>query len=400
MAGGGRDLPAHRPRPPAGQRAVRLQTLDLRLQELGRHRQLADLGLQPVDLGIPGVSRAALQRRLAPGQELVTPAAQLGRGHAQLARDQLQVLAPQEPQHRLLLAPRRHPPPRLGRGPVSASVVGALRRAHAHPNRLVHPHLLAVAYLQRCGNGPTPEMTGETAVPQSDGVNGVRGSAPGIIEGQPWSTMPGSTSRWNGAACAWSMRPAGSSARPRCASEPEALVGFFRQLGLPLARIGLEAGPLSQWLHAGLVGAGLRGGAARDAACQGGALGDDRKDRPQRRARHRPADAHGLVPAGPPQVAAGAGGPGPADRAQAAAGQAAGRRAEHPRHPARLRPQGRRGQQGPVRGPDPRAGRLARPCWSGSSSRCCGRATRCGPSTRRCTASCWRSCARTRSAAG
>jgi hypothetical protein len=27
-------------------------------------------------------------------------------------------------------------------------VVGALRRAHAHPNRLVHPHLLAVAYLQ------------------------------------------------------------------------------------------------------------------------------------------------------------------------------------------------------------------------------------------------------------
>jgi len=27
-------------------------------------------------------------------------------------------------------------------------VAGALRRAHAHPNRLVHPHLLAVAYLQ------------------------------------------------------------------------------------------------------------------------------------------------------------------------------------------------------------------------------------------------------------
>jgi transposase len=40
-------------------------------------------------------------------------------------------------------------------------------------------------------------------------------------------------------------------------SEPEALVAFFRQLGLPLARVGLEAGPLSQWLHAGLAGAGL-----------------------------------------------------------------------------------------------------------------------------------------------
>src|SRR3712207_181712 len=40
-------------------------------------------------------------------------------------------------------------------------------------------------------------------------------------------------------------------------SEPEALVGFFSQLGLPLARIGLEAGPLSQWLHAGLTTAGF-----------------------------------------------------------------------------------------------------------------------------------------------
>src|SRR5690349_20646307 len=36
-------------------------------------------------------------------------------------------------------------------------------------------------------------------------VRGPSGSAPGIIEGQPWSTMPGSTSPWNGAACAWWM---------------------------------------------------------------------------------------------------------------------------------------------------------------------------------------------------
>ncbi len=40
-------------------------------------------------------------------------------------------------------------------------------------------------------------------------------------------------------------------------SEPEALVGFFGQLGLPLTRVGLEAGPLSQWLHAGLTAAGF-----------------------------------------------------------------------------------------------------------------------------------------------
>ena len=40
-------------------------------------------------------------------------------------------------------------------------------------------------------------------------------------------------------------------------SEPGALVGFFQKLDLPLRRIGLEAGPLSQWLHAGLAAAGF-----------------------------------------------------------------------------------------------------------------------------------------------
>jgi transposase len=42
----------------------------------------------------------------------------------------------------------------------------------------------------------------------------------------------------------------------KVASEPEALVAFFGRLGLPLARVGLEAGPLSQRLHAGLSEAG------------------------------------------------------------------------------------------------------------------------------------------------
>lgn len=40
-------------------------------------------------------------------------------------------------------------------------------------------------------------------------------------------------------------------------SDPETLATFFRGLELALTRIGLEAGPLSQWLHAGLVGAGF-----------------------------------------------------------------------------------------------------------------------------------------------
>ena len=43
----------------------------------------------------------------------------------------------------------------------------------------------------------------------------------------------------------------------KVASEPEALIAWFAGLGLELERIGLEAGPLSQWLHAGLCGAGL-----------------------------------------------------------------------------------------------------------------------------------------------
>ena len=43
----------------------------------------------------------------------------------------------------------------------------------------------------------------------------------------------------------------------KIASEPEALVDWFHQLGVGLARIGLEAGPLSQWLYAGMRDAGL-----------------------------------------------------------------------------------------------------------------------------------------------
>jgi len=43
----------------------------------------------------------------------------------------------------------------------------------------------------------------------------------------------------------------------KVASEPEALIGFLRTRELPIARVGLEAGPLSQWLHAGLIAAGF-----------------------------------------------------------------------------------------------------------------------------------------------
>jgi transposase len=43
----------------------------------------------------------------------------------------------------------------------------------------------------------------------------------------------------------------------KVASEPESLIAFFAALGFAVKRIGLEAGPLSQWLHAGLTRAGF-----------------------------------------------------------------------------------------------------------------------------------------------
>jgi transposase len=43
----------------------------------------------------------------------------------------------------------------------------------------------------------------------------------------------------------------------KVASEPQALIGWFGSLGLALVRIGLEAGPLSQWLYAQMKQVGL-----------------------------------------------------------------------------------------------------------------------------------------------
>src|SRR5260221_5742644 len=43
----------------------------------------------------------------------------------------------------------------------------------------------------------------------------------------------------------------------KVASEPEALIAWFGSLGVSWTRIGLEAGPLSQWLYAAMRQAGL-----------------------------------------------------------------------------------------------------------------------------------------------
>jgi transposase len=52
--------------------------------------------------------------------------------------------------------------------------------------------------------------------------------------------------------------PSGKIVREaKVASEPQALIAWFGSLGLCLERIGLEAGPLSQWLYAELKRTGL-----------------------------------------------------------------------------------------------------------------------------------------------
>src|SRR5512132_3602989 len=134
----------------------------------------------------------------------------------------------------------------------------------------------------------------------------------------------------------------------KVASEPEDLIRFFRELGVQVIRIGLEAGPLSQWLYAGLVAAGFEVVLLETrhvkAALSAMVIKTDRKD-----ARGiAQLFAHGVVPAGACQVTGSPGGASAARRPQAAADQAVGCGVQHPRHSARVRAEDGRGEQGPV----------------------------------------------------
>ena len=67
----------------------------------------------------------------------------------------------------------------------------------------------------------------------------------------------------------------------KVASEPEALLAVLANPAYHFGRIGLEAGPLSQWLYSALAEAGFAGDLCRDPAHAGGAEGADQQDRPQ-----------------------------------------------------------------------------------------------------------------------
>jgi transposase len=185
----------------------------------------------------------------------------------------------------------------------------------------------------------------------------------------------------------------------KVASEPEALVRFFRGLETGVTRIGLEAGPLSQWLHAGLVAAGFEVVLLETrhvkAALSAMVIKTDRKDargiaQLLRMGWFRPV--HAKSPAAQ-EV-----------RALLVARKLLQTKLLDVEFSIR----------GILRGFGLKIGEVSKgrfaarcaswrpdmPCWSGSPSRCCERARRCGQNTPSCTARCWRSSNRIRCAGG
>jgi transposase len=99
----------------------------------------------------------------------------------------------------------------------------------------------------------------EVAVPQSDGVfnRSQAVPAPNIIEGTTMEHYAGvDVSLESSSLCI--VDATGRVVREaKIVSEPEALTAWLKGLGCEISRIGLEAGPLSQWLHAGMKQADL-----------------------------------------------------------------------------------------------------------------------------------------------
>ena len=176
----------------------------------------------------------------------------------------------------------------------------------------------------------------------------------------------------------------------RSRASPRPRFDFLAMQMVWIARVGLEAGPLSQWLHAGLIAAGFDAVLLETRHVKAALVGDDGEDRPARCARHRPAAAAWLVSAGARQVGERAGGARAADCPQAHPGQAARHRERHSRGAARVRPQGRPDQPRSLRSTDPRACRWPCDARDRDRRRCSPPAPRCRPSLHVSTARCSR----------
>lgn len=136
----------------------------------------------------------------------------------------------------------------------------------------------------------------------------------------------------------------------KVASEPEALIRFLGEQDLQLVRAGLEAGPLSQWLYAGLIAAGFETVLLVTRHVKAAFSAKTVKTDPRDARGHCPAAAAWLVSTSPCQIRQCAGSPLAADRPQAHPGQAARHRERHPWRAARVSSQGWDHQPGPVRG--------------------------------------------------
>src|ERR1051325_9466643 len=77
----------------------------------------------------------------------------------------------------------------------------------------------------------------------------------------------------------------------KVATKPAEILAVLTEEALAIERIGLEAGPLSQWLYSALAEAGLPVICCGNPAYEGGAVGIDQQERPQRCARHCTDDA-------------------------------------------------------------------------------------------------------------
>ena len=84
----------------------------------------------------------------------------------------------------------------------------------------------------------------------------------------------------------------------RVASEPEALLQVLTNAIYRFKRVGLEAGPLSQWLYSVLAEAGLPVICVETRHMRAMLKGADQQDRPQRCARLGTDDAGGALSPG------------------------------------------------------------------------------------------------------
>jgi len=107
--------------------------------------------------------------------------------------------------------------------------------------------------------GQQPTVVVAVAVPQDDGVGkrSQAGPAPSINRGTTMEYYAGIDVSLESASLCVVDATGQIVCEAKLASEPEVLIGWFRDLGLAVIRIGLEAGPLSQWLYAGMRDAGL-----------------------------------------------------------------------------------------------------------------------------------------------